>query len=134
MRQSVAMAGRRAALEVRAGRGLRPLLYRGLPSEHNESSWSVDTEGPLSPCPAMFDHRGAAGLNRSDRLARSCFCPARDMARWSEKVPQWFQMCGDCRVVGPLDVYGGASGPIVRPVASAATAARKVAGGVRCAH
>jgi len=31
-------------------------------------------------------------------------------------------------------VYGGAFGPIVRPVASAATAARKLAGGVRCAH
>lgn len=37
-------------------------------------------------------------------------------------------------LVAPLDVYGGAYGPIVRPVASAATATRKVAGGVRCAH
>ena len=43
-------------------------------------------------------------------------------------------MAGDECVVVLLDVYGGAFGPIVRPVASAATAARKLAGGVRCAH
>ena len=54
--------------------------------------------------------------------------------RCSDESSRWHQMGGDRCVVAPPDVYGGAFGPIVRPVASAATASRKLAGGVRCAH
>ena len=54
--------------------------------------------------------------------------------RWSDESPRWQRMgCDEC-LVGPPGVYGGAYGPIVRPVVSAATASRKLTGGVRCAH
>jgi hypothetical protein len=68
-----------------------------------------------------------ARVARLDSEVNSAFDPAEWSCRRKRDAPQRCLVGVTWSVVAPLDVCGGAFGPIVRPVVSAATAPSKLA-------